>query len=157
MNKLFAVAFVGSFMLSGHLLTAVADEATKIITPQEVKWGPPPPAIPRGAQLAVLQGDPSKKEFFAMRLKLPNGLRVPPHTHPGREMVTVISGNFHLGLGQKFEEAKTKPLPAGSFFSLPPGTPHFAFAEGETVVQISTMGPFELNYLNAKDDPRTVQ
>jgi quercetin dioxygenase-like cupin family protein len=102
----------------------------------------------------VLFGDPSKEGLFALRLKLPEGYSVPPHTHPVDEAVTVISGTFSLGMGETADQSKAQALPAGSFFALPPGTAHYVFIDEETVIQISTVGPWGLTYVNPEDDPR---
>ena len=125
-----------------------------VVSPQEIKWGPAPPVLPPGAEAAVLFGDPSKEGLFALRLKLPQGYRVPPHTHPVDEVVTVISGTFGLGMGETADQSKAQPLPAGSFFALPPETAHYVFIDEETVIQISTVGPWGLKYVNPQDDPR---
>jgi len=95
-----------------------------MVAPQEIKWGPAPPVLPPGAEAAVLFGDPSKEGLFALRLKLPEGYSVPPHTHPVDEVVTVVSGTFNLGMGEVADQSKTQALPAGSFFALPPETAH---------------------------------
>jgi quercetin dioxygenase-like cupin family protein len=92
--------------------------------------------------------------LFALRLKLPKGYRIPPHTHPKPEVVTVISGTFRLGMGETADESKAKPLPAGSFFALSPGMAHFAAADDDTVIQLNSTGPWSLTYVNPKDDPR---
>ena len=88
-------------------------------------------------------------------LKLPQGYKVPPHTHPVDEVVTVVSGTFSLGMGETADQSSAQPLPAGSFFALPPNTAHYVFIDEETVIQISTVGPWGLTYVNAADDPRT--
>lgn len=124
-------------------------------TAEQVKWGAAPASLPAGAQAAVLYGDPAKDGLFVMRLKAPDGYNIPPHTHPGREIVTVISGTFNLGHDTSNDAAKVASLPAGSFFAFDPGMTHYAYAKGETVVQISTMGPWGISYVNPKDDPRT--
>ncbi|KAB2911549.1 MAG: DUF4437 domain-containing protein [Hyphomicrobiaceae bacterium] len=126
----------------------------KILAPQEIKWGPAPGSIPAGAEAAVLFGDPGKDELFALRLKLPKGYHIPPHTHPKPEIVTVVSGTFRLGMGEVANKEKAKALPAGSFFALSPGMAHFAFADEDTVVQLNSTGPWSLTYVNPKDDPR---
>jgi quercetin dioxygenase-like cupin family protein len=126
-----------------------------LVTPDQVKWGPAPPSLPAGAQLAVLEGDPSKAGVpFAVRAKFPDGYRVPPHWHPTVERVVVIQGSLGLGMGDKFDEAAGQELPVGSYASMPKGVRHYAWAIGETVVQISGVGPFEVIYVNAADDPR---
>jgi quercetin dioxygenase-like cupin family protein len=125
-----------------------------IVSPQEIKWGPAPAVLPPGAEAAVLFGDPGKAGLFALRLKLPEGYRVPPHTHPVDEVVTVISGTFGLGMGETADQSQAQPLPAGSFFALPPDTAHYVFIDEETVIQINTVGPWGLKYVNPEDDPR---
>ena len=138
---------------------AVAQDEAKakkehvILAPDDIKWGDAPPILPAGAKAALLDGDPKKEGYFVMRLKLPAGYKVAPHWHPGYERLTVISGKFHLGLGEKADESKMKALPAGGFFSLPPKTAHYAMTSEETVVQINTDGPWALNYVNPSDDP----
>ena len=122
--------------------------------PDQVKWTSGPPSLPPGAEYAMLEGDPSKEGYFAMRLKLPSGYRIPPHTHPNVERVTVISGTFHLGMGGTFDRGAAHALPAGSYTFMRPGMQHFAWADGETVVQIATTGPWRIDYVNAADDPR---
>jgi hypothetical protein len=107
-----------------------------------------------GAQLAVLEGDPTASSGdFTIRLKMPNGYRIAPHWHPQRENVTVISGNFKVGMGDKFEPAKMMTFPAGSFAYLDPDMHHYAMASGEVVVQVHRMSPLQLNYVNPSDDP----
>jgi len=141
--------------LAGVASTAAAEtDGHTIVAPQEIKWGPAPAVLPPGAEVAVLFGDPTKEGLFAMRLKLPAGYRVPPHTHPVDEAVTVISGTFSLGMGETVDQSKARALPAGSFFVLPPGTAHYVFIDEETVIQISTVGPWGLTYVNPEDDPR---
>ena len=112
------------------------------------------PALPAGAEAAVLYGDPAKEGQFALRIKLPGGYHVPPHTHPVDENVTVISGKFQLGMGETADQSKADALPAGSFSSLPPGMAHYVYTDEETVIQINTMGPWGLEYINPDDDPR---
>jgi quercetin dioxygenase-like cupin family protein len=102
----------------------------------------------------VLYGDPTKEGQFALRLRLPSGYHVPPHHHPVDENVTVISGTFKLGMGETPIRARSWRYPAGSFFSLPPGMNHFVYADGKTVIQINTVGPWGLEYVNPEDDPR---
>jgi quercetin dioxygenase-like cupin family protein len=102
----------------------------------------------------VLYGDPSKEGLFALRLKLPKGYRLAPHTHPKPEIVTVISGTFRLGMGEIADRSKGQPLSAGSFFGFPPGMAHYAFADDDTVIQLNSTGPWALTYVNPADDPR---
>jgi hypothetical protein len=95
----------------------------RLYRPDQVQWKDGPPSLPAGAKFAVLEGDPSKSGFFAMRLRLPNGYRIPPHWHPVVERVTVVSGTFHLGMGEQPDWEAMQELPAGSYVSMQPGTP----------------------------------
>ena len=105
----------------------------------------------------MLYGDPSKEGEFAMRLKGAKGYHIPPHTHPKPEIVTVISGTVRLGMGETADHGKAQQLPASSFFALSPGMAHYIFFDEDTVVQVNTSGPWGLNYVNPKDDPRKSQ
>jgi quercetin dioxygenase-like cupin family protein len=124
------------------------------ITPADVAWKEAPPSLPKGAHVALLDGNPKESGIFAMRLKLPPDYKIPPHFHPVEERLTVISGTFHVGLGDSFDASKTKELKAGSFMKIPAKTHHFACVKEETVVQLNSMGPWDLQYVNPADDPR---
>jgi len=131
-----------------------ADQHHTVVSADAVKWGPAPPSLPPGAQGAVLLGSPAKEGPFVLRLKFPAGFIVPPHRHTKDEFVTVISGKFAIASGEKVDRESLEPLPPASFVHLPAGMPHYARAEGETVVQINGTGPFDVVYIDPKDDPR---
>lgn len=133
---------------------AFAADEHKVLAPQEIKWSPGPASLPKGAEVAVLSGDPAKEGPFTMRLKFPKGFQIAPHNHPKPEVVTVISGAFRIGMGDTAEPAKAKALPPGGFFAFPAGMNHFAMADEETVVQLNSVGPWGVKYVNEKDDPR---
>lgn len=121
---------------------------------KDITWGDAPPSIPKGAKLAVLQGDPGKPEPFVIRLMLPPGFKIPPHAHSQAESLTVISGTFYLGTGDKIEMSKAHALNAGGFHALSAGDHHYAFVKAQTVVQVNGMGPFNITYINPDDDPQ---
>jgi mannose-6-phosphate isomerase-like protein (cupin superfamily) len=128
--------------------------AKNVFTPDQIKWGPAPPFIPAGAQLAVLEGNPmASTGDYTIRLKMPDGYRIAPHTHPQRENVTVISGTLKVGIGDNFDDSKMMSFSAGSFAYLDPSMHHYAGASGETVVQIHGQSPVKFNYINPADDP----
>jgi anti-sigma factor ChrR (cupin superfamily) len=123
-------------------------------TPKSVPWGPLPPSLAPGAQLAVLEGNPAGSSGdYTVRLKMPDGYRIAPHWHPQRENVTVISGTFKVGMGDTFDTNKMTAFPAGSFAFLDPQMHHYAMATGEVVVQVHGTAPFQINYVNPADDP----
>jgi quercetin dioxygenase-like cupin family protein len=131
-----------------------AEPHVAVVPADAVKWGAAPPSLPPGAQAAVLLGHPSKEGPFVLRLKFPAGFVVPPHRHSKDELVTVISGRFAITNGERLDRSALKALQQGSFVHIPAGTPHFAWAEVESVVQINGTGPFDVNYVDPKDDPR---
>ena len=138
------------FMVAAH---AGAHEKSAF-TPDTISWGPVPPSLAPGAQLAVLEGDPGAATGdFTVRLKMPDGYRVAPHWHPHRENVTIISGTFKVGMGDTFDKDKMTAFPAGSFAFLDPDMHHYAMASGEVIVQVHGMSPFQINYVNPQDDP----
>ena len=174
MRTLFAAVLVGAVTLSCAPTIVTTDPAPTVTPTATVAmtpvsrmsdgmvvahanlsgWGPAPAMLPAGAQVIVLEGDPTKAQLFTMRVKFPHNYLVPPHSHPVWEHVTVISGILHIGMGTRVNMASASELRAGSFMAIPGGMNHFAHAVGETVFQIHGMGPFQLNYVNASDDPR---
>ena len=125
-----------------------------MFTGSDLKWGDAPPALPAGAKLAVMSGDPGKEGMFAIRLQMPAGYKIPAHTHPTDEIVTVISGTCSFGMGPKYDDASAKEMPAGAYLVLPAGMQHFAGTKAGCVVQVQSTGPFQVTYVNPADDPR---
>lgn len=126
-----------------------------LLTANDVKWVDGPPSLPSGAKMAVIEGDPkAANALFTMRVKLPANYKIMPHWHPADEHVTVISGAFWMGMGEKHDPAQMKELPAGGFAVMPVGHRHFAMTKQETVIQVHAVGPWGINYVNAADDPR---
>jgi quercetin dioxygenase-like cupin family protein len=154
MRVLIGAAFCVVLVFTGLMSAGEHGEGIAIHAPDKVKWQEGPPSLPKGAQVAVLEGDPAKEGPFVFRIKVPDGYRIPPHTHPKTERVTVIAGQFHIGMGDKFDEKAGKAMPAGSYGYWEAGMKHFAWAKGPTVVQLHGMGPWSIQYLNPADDPR---
>jgi hypothetical protein len=130
------------------------DDHPIIVLGADIRWQSGPASLPPGAQMAVLMGDPGEPGPFTMRLRLPANYRIPPHFHQGDEVVTVISGTFHVGMGETFDEAHTVALTAGSYGAFPTGMAHYAFTRVETVIQLNNVGPWAVTYVNPADDPR---
>jgi quercetin dioxygenase-like cupin family protein len=122
-----------------------------------IEWKPGPAGLPRGAKMAVLEGDPTKEGPFVVRFQFPAGYHIPPHTHPKTERVTVISGALYLATGEALDRNSAKELSAGSFGYWPAGMKHTAWSGGETVIQLHGVGPWQINYVNPADDPRNAK
>lgn len=136
------------------VLVALSIVATRVSAQvADVKFGPAPAVFPVGAKMAVLQGNPGKAEQFTVRLDFPAGYTIAPHFHPTDEHITVISGTFLVGMGDKIEAAKMATVPMGGFVTAPAKMNHYAKANGHTIVQVSAMGPFQMTYVNPADDP----
>ena len=117
------------------------------LAPEQVRWFTPS-YYKDGRQRAQLLGDSSQGGTWVDRVKIPAGMRVLAHTHPRDELVTVIDGTWYLGEGERFDPAKLKGYPAGSFIVIPAGVPHFVAAkEGGVIVQLSGTGKFGTDYL----------
>ena len=131
-----------------------------IATPQEAQWGPAPPLLPPGAQIAVLAGDPTKPVPYTVRLKFPANYAVPAHSHPTDEHVVVVSGALTFGMGTKLTKgaASNKTLGPGGFALMPENMNHFAYTTTqETTIVLYGTGPVEFKYVNPADDPRAAK
>ena len=153
----FAATLIVLLCVAGLVFTSGAQtgsSAKHAFTPDAIPYGPVPAFVPAGAQLAVLEGNPSAPTGdYTVRLKMPDGYRIAPHWHPQRENVTVISGTFKVGMGDRFDESKMGDFPAGSFAYLDPNMHHYAMASGEVVVQVHGTSPLQFNYVDPNDDP----
>lgn len=149
--RLIAAAAVLTFL--GATPAPAQTGAHVMVMPSDLKWADVP-SLPPGAQMAVIEGPLSEAVPFTIRLRLPVNYHIPPHWHPAIEHVTVISGTFHMGMGDTLDRAKTSALSAGAVAIMPPRTNHFAWTKEATVVQLHGVGPWAINYVNAADDPR---
>jgi quercetin dioxygenase-like cupin family protein len=129
----------------------------RLHVPTAIEWKDGPAALPAGAKAALLEGDPTKEGPFVVRFQFPDGYHVAPHTHPRTERVTVISGALYLATGEALDRNSAKKLPAGSFGYWPAGMKHTAWSEGDTVIQLHGVGPWQINYVNPADDPRNAK
>jgi anti-sigma factor ChrR (cupin superfamily) len=146
--KLMALALL---LLSAS--ASFADDMKMPVNARDLSWGPAPAVLPKGAEATVISGDPSKDGPYVLRLKMPAGYKVPAHNHPTAEYVTVLSGNFHLGMGDKLDETKGMELTAGGYGEAPAKMNHYAWTSSPVVVQVHGQGPFAISYVNPADDP----
>jgi quercetin dioxygenase-like cupin family protein len=129
-----------------------------IRTPQEAQWGPAPPMLPPGAQIAVLAGNPTEAVPYTVRLKFPAHYAIPAHSHPTDEHVVVVSGALTFGMGDSLTKgAANKALATGGFALMPANMNHFAYTEQETTIVLYGQGPVDFKYVNPADDPRSAK
>jgi quercetin dioxygenase-like cupin family protein len=136
-------------------MPATAQMAKQGKKPEKLTWMKGPAFLPAGARMAVVSGDPSKPGPFEIELSFPNGYAIAPHSHPTAEKITVKSGEFMYGMGDEVKAGEMKTMKPGNSGEMPAGTHHYARARGKTVIAINSTGPFVINYVHAKDDPRT--
>jgi quercetin dioxygenase-like cupin family protein len=151
-----SIAFTSlSFGAALSAAPLLAQAAHTLVPADKVQWGPAPPALPAGAQIAVLEGNPSEKGPVTLRLRFPANYNIPPHWHSMAERVTVLSGALNVGMGDKLDRQGSQALEPGGFVSLPANMHHFAWTAVPTIVQISLEGPFDIFYVNPADNPQT--
>jgi quercetin dioxygenase-like cupin family protein len=140
-------------LVSIPIFAIAADDHHATVQSDTLKWAPPP-AYGQGAQIAVIKGDPTKEGMYVVRLKVPAGFKIPAHTHANDENVTVLSGSFNIGTGDKLDEKKGTLIKTGGYSYVARGMTHYAWFTEETVLQLHGMGPQGITYVNTADDPR---
>jgi hypothetical protein len=157
MKKILVLAAAGVAVCAFASAQDAKKAAHAVFRPGEMQWQETYGMLPKGAKMAVLEGDPTQEGIFTVRLSAPDGYRIAPHWHPAFEHVTVISGTFLIGMGEKWDDSKLEAVPAGGFTYMGPNMRHFAGVKGETVIQVHAMGPWALYYVNPADDPRNAK
>lgn len=151
MRKIAFLAACSALALAGAQMQMASHQA---IMPDDIKWGPAPPGLPAGSEFAVLAGDPSKEGPFTIRARMHDGYKVPPHWHSTTENVTVLQGELYMGMADKIDTTQAQLMTAGAFCELPAKSHHYVQAKGDVIIQVHAMGPFDINYIDPKDDPR---
>ena|SRR5689334_2793828 len=161
MKTIASVITAGAILAAGGFSAQVAAQkpAHVISAPKEAQWGPAPPMLPAGAEIAVLAGDPTKSVPYAVRLKFPANYAIPAHSHPTDEHVVVTTGALTFGMGDKLAKgaAGNKTLGVGGFALMPADMNHYAYATQETTIVLYGTGPVEFKYVNPSDDPRNAK
>lgn len=146
---IFLILFSGILKAQDHSMTSHI-----LLNKNKLVWKDGPPSLPKGAKIAILEGDMSKEGPFSVRLSLPANYKISPHWHPAIEHVTVVQGDFYMGAGENFNKGGATKLSAGGFAVMPIKYAHFAFTKGETIIQLHGIGPWGITYINEADDPR---
>jgi quercetin dioxygenase-like cupin family protein len=159
MRKVVACAVAAVVVACGAAAVVAQGSAHVMAGTKDAKWGPAPPFIPAGAQIAVLSGDPGKPVPYAVRLKFPAGYAIAAHSHPTDENVVVTSGAVTFGMGDKLTKtASNKMLATGGYALMPANMNHFAYTTtAEATIVLYGVGPVEFKYVNAADDPRNAK
>jgi len=160
MKAIVSIITAGAILFSGGFKTPVNGQKPHVIADlKEAMWGPAPPMLPPGAQIAVLSGDPTKSAPYAIRLKFPANYAIPAHSHPTDENVVVVSGAVTFGMGDKLSKsaASNKTLPVGGYALQPANMNHFAYTTQESTIVLFGLGPVEFKYVNPEDDPRSTK
>ncbi len=158
MRTIISVITAGAILFLGGFVTVGNGQRTHVIAGfNEATWGPAPPMLPPGAQIAVLAGDPTSSTAYAVRLKFPANYAIPAHSHPTDENVVVVSGAVTFGMGDKLTKGATsnKTLTVGGFAQMPANMNHFAYTTEESTIVLFGQGPVEFRYVNPSDDPRS--
>lgn len=154
MRTIAAVVLMSGFAAAVRAQAPPASPAHAVVTPASLQWGPGPPALPKGAEIAVLSGNPGEPGPYVLRAKLPAGYVIKPHWHPTDENLTVLSGEIKAGMGDTVDEKSMEAMTAGSFARMPATMRHYVVVTTATVLQVHGTGPFTLTYVNPADDPR---
>ena len=158
MKTIVSITTAAAILAGGSLASLHAQTKAHVLqTPAEVTWGPAPPFVPAGAQIAVMTGDPGKPAPYSLRFKLPANYAIPAHSHPMDENVVIVSGALTFGMGDKLVKGApgNKALGVGGYALMPAGMNHFAYTTTrETVVILYGTGPVDFKYVNPADDPR---
>jgi len=160
MKTILSITTAAAILAGGSLASVHAQTKSHVIAAvNDAQWGPAPPMLPPGAQIAVLSGNPMGSGAYAVRLKFPANYAIPAHSHPTDENVVVVSGALTFGMGDKLAKgaAGNKTLATGGYALMPAGMNHFAYTTGETTIVLYGQGPVEFKYVNPSNDPRNSQ
>ena len=140
--------------------TALAQTASVVATVGDAKFGPAPPMLPSGAQLAVLSGNPTGTGAYSVRVRFPANYAIPAHSHPTDENVVVSAGDVTFGMGDKLSKTEkgNKTLHTGGYALMPAGMNHYAYAgTAGADIDLYGQGPIEFKYVDPADDPRNAK
>jgi quercetin dioxygenase-like cupin family protein len=154
MSRLASKALIALLSSTALLLGTPNLAAQGVPTTTPLQWAAAPSLLPTGAMIAVVSGDPTAPGRSTIELSMPNGYRMPPHSHPTDERVEVKQGTLLVGMGDRLDAKKTLPLAVGDTVLAPAGMHHYSVARGTTVVAVTFMGPYTITYLNAYEAPR---
>ena len=147
-KRLLLAAFVSAIVVGSVAVAQNGAPEVVALTPDEMKWQSQGGLTVPGLEQLNLVGDPAKPGPYTIRLRFPKGFRIAPHTHPDAREVTILSGTFATGYGERFDPAGLKVLPVGSFYTEPANVPHYIEIRQDVVLQVSGTGPSGRKYIS---------
>lgn len=154
MNKLFSILFLTGLIFTGAY-SQDKPVGTIQLNPDQLKWIDAPPPLPAGAKISILEGNPKQEGIFTIRVQVPSYFKIPVHTHPKDERVTVISGSIYVGFGDRMDTTKADKFTVGSYYLNPANTSHFVFTRDEgCIFQVTGLGPWGIEYLKEGEDKK---
>ena len=147
-DRLRLAMFVSAMLAASAAVAENVTPGVVALTPDEMKWRSQGVLAAPGLEQLNLIGDPAKPGPYTIRLRFPRGYRIPPHIHPDAREVTILSGTYATGYGERFDPAGLKVLPAGSFYTEPANVPHYTYIKQDVVLQVSGTGPSGRKYVN---------
>jgi quercetin dioxygenase-like cupin family protein len=147
-HRLWLATFVSAMIAASAAAPQSVMPGVVALTPDEMKWRSQGVLAAPGLEQVNLVGDPAKPGPYTIRIRFPKGYRIPPHTHPDAREVTILSGTYATGYGERFDPADLKVLPAGSFYTEPANVPHYIEIKQDVVLQVSGIGPSGRRYVN---------
>jgi hypothetical protein len=147
-SSLLLAALASTIVIASVAVAQNGTPGVVALTPDEMKWQSQGVLAAPGLEQANLVGDPARSGPYTIRLRFPKGYRIPPHMHPDAREVTIISGTYATGYGEKFDPANLKILPAGSFYTEPASMPHYIEIKDDVVLQVSGTGPSGRKFVN---------
>ena len=137
MKKIFLLFFLIISVLHAQNIKL----AQEILKPSEIDWEKAE-KLSNGVQNYLVVGDPQKEGYYIMMVRIPAGVKLPPHFHPENRTVVVTSGKFYYGYGDLFDELKMHEMTTGTYFTEPSNQPHYAYTKaGEVILQVNGFGP----------------
>jgi len=118
------------------------------------KWEKGPDFLESGAEMQPLEKETKEKGMSSIKIKLPEGYKIPPHWYKDKVRIDVLSGVLYMGSGDRLDKENAKPVKAGNFRVLPPEMHSYGFVDGPAIIKLTTVAPWDIKYVNPKDDPR---
>ena len=118
-----------------------------VVLAEEIQWQPCPPNLPEGCEMTVLEGNPKGSDLFTVRFKTSQGFKMPPHTHPKDERVTILKGRAYVAFGKDANKGDAKAFGPGDYYENARNEIHTVWADDGTIIQITGIGPWEANFI----------